>query len=193
MQKTRQEWLPRAEMKARIELRWLNTTDQPMPEDRQMGNWLGSGLGPVRRGVEGRLEYEAGRWVQVAEVLARSASRERMIIATPEGPWAELWRLNRTYSENGVVELANTAFVERETQVPRRTLLRDLEQGELPGSRVGNTWFVPVKALPGWVQRKSASGQVLGPALVAQPVWEPGLPPLRLAISSDPYVLVWRW
>ena len=154
----RQRWVGRKDAIAQFEEAWQKAApDLPLPSDRQIANYFGSGLMAMRYTTVGR-EYEAGSSRVVAEALATSGGRERLIHATREGPWADLWWLHRRFSAEGVVILGNTAYVERVTDLSRKTLQRVLDKGELPSSQVGYTSFVPVKAVRQWQRAKGGAG-----------------------------------
>lgn len=63
--------------------------------------------------------------------------------------------LHRRYSENGVVVLVNTALaaeLAKWSDVPRRTLQRLLNEGTIPKSKIGNTYFVPLNGLEAYLK-----------------------------------------
>jgi hypothetical protein len=160
----RQSWLNRKEARAQFQLAsQAATPDQPLPSERQEHNYFSSGL-IQSRCVSVRTEYEQASVWAVAQTLARSEGRERLLYATPDGPWARLWLLYRAYSDGGAVVLVNTAYMERITDLSRRTLQRVLERGEIPSSEVGYTRFSPQSAVESWRKaRDSAAAGASGP------------------------------
>lgn len=149
MKSLRQSWLNQKDAHAQFQLAWQEAAlDQPLPSERQEYNYCSSGL-IQSRCVSVGTEYEKASVWAVAQVLARSEGKERLVYATPDGPWADLWGLYRRFSDEGVVVLGNTAYIERVTGLSRRTLQRALGRGDFPSSQVGYTSFVPVKAVAG--------------------------------------------
>ncbi len=141
-------WVRKQDTTAIFETAWQEAApDAPLPTDRQVRNYLGSGL-PAMRDMGREREYEKSSIQAVAATLASSGGRERLLYATPDGPWNALWRLYRAYSVDGLVVCGNTAYVERRTGLGRRTIERQLVQGKIPGSRIGNTWYVPLEVRP---------------------------------------------
>ncbi len=142
-------WVRKQDATAIFEMAYQEAAPEaPLPTYRQIGNYLMSGL-PATRNMGREREYEKSSIQAVAATLASSGGRERLLHATPDGPWNALWRLHRAYSVDGVVVCANTAYVERRTGLGRRTIERQLAQGERPGSRIGYTWYVPLGAVRG--------------------------------------------
>ena len=146
------KWLGRTEAHATFEVAWheaaamLPEAPAAAPSERQIDNILASGL-PATRLENGRRKFEGGSVKRIAEVYAEGDGRYREIHATEHGPWGDIWRLHRAYSDEGMVVLMNWAYGEVLTGYPRRALQRMLEGGELPCSMVGNGYFVPRKAL----------------------------------------------
>lgn len=142
-------WVQKQDATAIFETAWQEAApDAPLPTDRQVRNYLGSGL-PAMRDMGREREYEKSSIQAVAATLARSAGRERLLYATQDGPWNALWRLHRTYSVDGVVIMGNTAHVAQLTGLATWDIQRRVASGEMPGSRVGYTLFVPLGAVIG--------------------------------------------
>ena len=164
MQQTGRNWLGRTEAHAVFGVAWHAAAamlpDEPpkVPSERQVDNLLASGL-PVTKLESGRRKFERGSVQRIAQLHAESDGRCREIHVTEHGPWMDLWRLHRVYSDRGVVVLMNLAHGEVLTGYPRRTLQHLLEGGELPCSMVGNSYFVPRKSLEGYVRVRGSSSQ----------------------------------
>jgi hypothetical protein len=147
MKSLRQIWLNQKDAHLQFQFTYQEAApDRPLLSERQESNYFGSGLMQSQYVTVGTV-YELASVRAVAQVLASSGGKERLLYATPEDKWAHLWRLYRRFSDEGAVVLGNTAYVERVTGLPRRTLQRALERGEIPNSRIGNTYFIPLKAL----------------------------------------------
>lgn len=158
-----QRWVRGKEAHAEFQLAWQEAApDQPLPSERQESNYFSSGL-MQSQGVTVGTEYEKASVRAVAQVLAESHGLWRLLFATPDGKWADLWWLYRRFSDKGAVVLGNTAYVERLTGLSRRTLQRALERGEIPNSRIGNTCFVPLKALEQGAGEKGPGPEGLRP------------------------------
>lgn len=142
-------WVQKQDATAIFEMAWQGAAPEaPLPTDRQIGNYLMSGL-PATRNMGREREYEKSSIQAVAATLASSGGRERLLYATQDGPWNALWRLHRTYSVDGVVIMGNTAHVAQLTGLATWDIQRRVASGEMPGSRVGYTLFVPLGAVIG--------------------------------------------
>ena len=155
--------LDRQAAHAVFEVAWQGTApDGEPPQWRQIENLVASSL-PATRKVGDHWEYQRDSVERVAQVHAQSAGLWRVMHATERGPWKGIWFLHRRYSENGVVVLVNTALaaeLTKRSNVPRRSLQRFLNDGTITNSRIGNTYFVPLKGLEAYLKalRLSAPG-----------------------------------
>ena len=164
MQQVGKNWLSRRDAQAVFRVAWYTASEmvpeapQNAPSERQVDNFLGSGL-PVTKLESGRRKFESGSVQRIAQVHVEGNGRYREFHATENGPREDLWQLHRAFSENGVVVLVNTAYAAELAGYPRRTLQRLLEGDELPCSMVGNSYFVPRKALEEYMRARGSSSQ----------------------------------
>jgi len=156
---SRQYWAERKEAHQIFELVWYEErgdAGEP-PCERQVDYILASGL-PSTRYVGDRARYEEESLRLVAKVHAQTDAG-RVLHALEDGPWGDVWRLHRRYSENGVVVLGNTAYAEHCSHLPLRTLQRLLFEGLIPSSKIGYTYFLPLKALESYLRERRPSAQ----------------------------------
>ena len=125
------------------------------PSERQVDNFLGSGL-PVTTFENGRRKFDCSSVQRIAQVHVEGNGHYREMHVTEPGPWGDLWRLHRAYSDGGVVVLMNRAYAEAPTGYARRTLQRLLEGGDLPCSKVGSSYYIPRKALEEYLSVRSS-------------------------------------
>jgi hypothetical protein len=139
------------------------------PGERQVDNCLGSSLVPFRETIIGRREYDLPACEWVAEQMARFPGA-RAMVATPDGLWEAVWWPHREYSRGRHLQLVNTAYavawLNQTTGVSRRKVQADLKERRLLASRVGNSYFIPLASLSGYVQ--SLGAQVRGEIPVAE-------------------------
>lgn len=136
--------------------------DGEPPCERQIENIFASGL-PATRMVGERREFLRESVESVARAHAESDGRWRLLFSTEYGPWRDLWRINRRYSQGGVVELLNTALgasmAKDALGVSHRSFQRLLLEEEIPASRVGNTYFVARKGLEAYFRERRPSAE----------------------------------